>query len=149
MGLRKLRREAERSKRSRLSEDIGARRWFHRGTGRSLSAWWLVVCRRKHARELMVKGRDRWRGKVLREAVSRLMAYRKEAKVKRLMRVAALMLRKKHVMGLCFKAWRGWSRRRAVLRCGTECGMRLMMVLAWKRWRGGALNVKIRRRLIR
>ena len=49
-----------------------------------------------------------------------MMKYRKKVKVKRLMRVAALMLRKKHVIGVCFRAWKGWSRSRVVLRCGAE-----------------------------
>ncbi|GMH90078.1 hypothetical protein TL16_g11658 [Triparma laevis f. inornata] len=147
--LKKLRREGIRRKREKTGILIAKKHYFRQWVTTGLSHWQANTLAWKEGKDKTAIGVGFYRENGLRSGFNFLLAYRKAWKVKRLMRVAALMLRKKHGLGRCLLEWRKVAKKSIVLRLGLQCGLRLMVILAWKRWRAGALLVRHRKKWLR
>ena len=127
-----------------------AKRWkWGRRAAEGMERWKNWEERRKDGKERSgrAKGYRREKGLVL--GMGAWIEYKRRSKVGRVVRIAAAVMSDKHNVVKGFRAWKEESAKRVKLRAGVICGLGLMKALAWKRWRGGVVHVKLRRRWIR
>ena len=147
--LNKLAENVRRRRREAASCGVGVE---HYNKGVIKSAMTLLVAAtaaRVRARHLLERGGAQWERRRERVTMKRLWEFGHGQKIRKIQRVAALLMYHKRSLVDTFAAWKEHMRQQVKLRACVITGLALMKALAWKRWRSGCLHVSLRRRYLK
>ena len=148
-GLGKLLKNRKTRHFNRKSTALALRCHSRRLAKKLLVHWQAFALRKIKKRSLLQLGQSHFDQKSLTSGIAHWNRSMYAGKLYRVARSASYFMYRKGYILLTFKLWKASTRSKLILKSCVRQGLILMQVLAFKRWRGGALGVKFQKRFLR
>ena len=147
--MRKLRNGASRRSAARRDMEIGAEHFSRKAKEKGLRAIVnnCILC--LSVRKMVDKAQRHYETARKRAGLRRLRIEMSTRHVRRVQRMASVLMSLKRCLVITLRAWKQETERQVGLRAGVLAGLSLMKVLAWKRWKSGVLHMKMRGKFLR